>query len=109
MRVAVDDGGEIECNQVTVTCTITSSGWIPVVDMSPEETFAGEQVVLIIDQVRENIVEDNTVTIQLKKLDGTMISREINLTRLFNLIRDNVAEDGSLHNNEEENEQEEDD
>lgn len=106
MRVAIDDEAEINCHQVTVTCTITASGWIPVVGMSPEETFAGEELVLIVDQVRENIVADNTVTIKLKKLDGTAISREINLTRLFDLVRDHVDEDGFFQDEEQEEDEE---
>jgi hypothetical protein len=107
MRVAIDDESENECNQVTVTCTITSSGWIPVEGMSQEDTFAGDQLILIIDQVRENIVADNTVTFKLKKLDGTEIAREINLTKLFDLVRDHTDEDG-LPSDEDQEEDEED-
>lgn len=94
MRVATDDGAETQCSTVSIECVIGSSGWIPVEGMSPEETFTGEQITLKIDEVRGSLVEDNMVTITIKKHTGMDISRKLSLTKLFNLARDNYDDQG---------------
>lgn len=96
MRVSVDGQAEAEATQVTVTCIASSSALIAVEGSSPEDTYAGDQIVLRVDEVKD-IADDNVVTITLHKQDGNFITRRINLTDLFDLVRDHVGEDGIFH------------
>jgi hypothetical protein len=88
-------------------CPYRSTGWVPVGDIPPEDPCAGEQLVVIIDQLRNSPAEDNAVTIQLRKFDGKVISQTIELTRLFDLIRERVDEHRNLRGEEEQDDEEE--
>jgi hypothetical protein len=66
--------------------------------MSPEEKYLGEDIQLAINQGSEFPDDDCSVTIRLKKTGLRDITRTINLSALFELIRDNVDEDGCLLN-----------
>jgi hypothetical protein len=92
MRVAIGDGPENECRQVTVTCTVGSSGRIPLAGEPLVDTNAGDKLVLIVDETHRSITGDNPVTIRLERMDGTVEQREINLTELFRLVRGHVSE-----------------
>jgi hypothetical protein len=90
MRVATDDNAEMECNQVTVSCRVRTAGLLPVGEVPPTEVFLGDHLVVIVDEVRNQDYEDNTVTLRLEKPSGMVISRQINLTALFRLVRENT-------------------